>query len=303
MLLYYISNTLKNSEDPPMLHKIIKGIAPIAAMALGAAVSGCSDMDIKINGEDGVPLAELDMSGDAPTDLILFGPDTVIVSDGETLTIDVEGPTDAQEALRFTLADGTLGIMRKPDEGKIDGKATVRVTMPAPESITMAGSGRIETVGMAENADINILGSGWLSVASLSASKADVNLMGSGGADVGGSAESLDLNVAGSGKADMKGLKVERADVNVLGSGNATFASDGKVDASIMGSGTIRVIGRATCEINAMGSGKLICENVSDAEPVEEEVAKAEPKAKKAKKATSKKRVAKKKSPKKPRKA
>ncbi|WFL78676.1 DUF2807 domain-containing protein [Altererythrobacter arenosus] len=289
-----------------MFHKLIKGIAPIAAMALGAAVSGC-DMDVSINGEEGVPLAELDMSGDPPTELVLFGPDNVVLTDGQKLAIAVEGPAEVQDALRFTLSDGTLGILRKPNSGRLDGKATVRVTMPAPSSVTMAGSGRIEAPGMGENADINILGSGWLSVAAIDADRVDVNLLGSGGADVGGKANRLDLNVAGSGKVDMKGLKVERADVNVVGSGDASFASDGRVEANIMGSGTIRVIGRATCEVQAMGSGKLICEagDATTTEAAAPDQAKAEPKAKA--KAKAKKRVAKAKdnakAPKKPRKA
>ena len=285
-----------------MLHRLIKGIAPIAALALGAAVSGC-DMDISINGEEGVPLAELDTSGDAPTKLVLAGPDEVVVSEGGTLDIVVEGDSEAADLVRFTLKDGTLGVMREKGKWGDVGTATVRVTMPAPESITIAGSGKVTAAAMEGDTDITIAGSGSLDVADVRAGKASVTLAGSGTMSAGGRADSLDLTVAGSGKADMQGLKVDSADINIAGSGDAAFASDGKVDANIMGSGTVRVTGRATCEVKSMGSGKVICEAASEPAEAEatEDVAKAEPKAKK--KAASKKRVAKKASPKKSRKA
>lgn len=243
-----------------MIHKLIKQIAPIAAIALSAAVAGCGDVNIEINGEEGVPLAELDMSGDAPTKLVLAGPDSVILSEGEKLDIDVEGDAKAIDLLRFSLKDGTLGVSRKNGKWKDTGTAIVRVTMPAPSEIVIAGSGAVEAKAMAENAEITIAGSGKAAVSGLAATKLEVTIAGSGALVAGGTAEGLDLNIVGSGKAEMDGLKVERADINVAGSGDAAFASDGTVEANVMGSGDVRVIGTATCEINAMGSGTLKCQ-------------------------------------------
>jgi len=283
-----------------MLHKIIKGIAPIAAMALGAAVSGCSDMDIRINGEEGVPLADLDMSGDPPTGVALLGPDTVIISEGSTLDIAVEGEDEAVDALRFTLSDGTLGVMREKDGWDGKARATVRVTMPLPEDLTMAGSGRIEAPGMADRAEINVAGSGKVIVEAIDARKLEVTMAGSGSVTAAGTADTLEVTVMGSGKTDLSGLKVEDAEVSIAGSGGVSFASDGKVEANIAGSGSVNVTGRATCEVNAIGSGKLTCTAADEAGGAvteeAEEVAKAEPKAKKA---SQKKRVAQKKASKK----
>ena len=45
-----------------MLHKVLKGIAPVLAFALAAGISGC-DGHISINGHEGVPLSELDLAG------------------------------------------------------------------------------------------------------------------------------------------------------------------------------------------------------------------------------------------------
>jgi len=244
--------------------KLIRGLAPIAAIAFAASLSGCKDMNIRINDEEGVPLAELDMSGDPPRELVLAGPDTVVVTDGARLDIDVEGDTAAVEALRFTLSEGTLGIMR---EGKgwsrDDGIATVRVTMPSPAKVVIAGSGGVAAQSMAREAEVTIAGSGRLDVASLRAERLDVNVMGSGTFGAAGTATELDLNVAGSGRMEGKGLKVDRAELNIMGSGDAEFASDGTVEAKIMGSGNVVITGNATCTVKAMGSGTVTCRNTA----------------------------------------
>ena len=125
-----------------MLHKILKGVAPVFAIALAAGISGC-DSHISVNGHEGVPLSELDLNGKAPTELVLAGPDNVIVTRGDKLTIDVGGDPAVAEALRFTLDDKSLGVMRK-NGWKGEGKATVRVTLPDLAKLTLAGSGTID---------------------------------------------------------------------------------------------------------------------------------------------------------------
>lgn len=238
--------------------RLIRGIAPIAAIALAAGLAGCKDMNITLGDSEGVPLAELDTSGDPPTELVLAAPDSVVVTDGDTLTIDVEGDRDAVEVMRFTLEDGTLGIMREKNS-RADGRATVRVTMPSPRAIVIAGSGGVAAQSLASEAEVTIAGSGRLDVANIRADKLDVNVMGSGTFGAAGTAKTLDLTVAGAGSMEAAGLKVDSADISIMGSGNADFASDGKVEASVMGSGDVTITGNASCTVNSMGSGTVTC--------------------------------------------
>ncbi|MXO55680.1 DUF2807 domain-containing protein [Altererythrobacter gangjinensis] len=229
-------------------------------MALGLSLSACN-VNMSINGDEGVPLAELDQSGDAPTGVALLGPDTVIITEGDTLGITVEGKSEAVEAMRFTLEGGTLAVMRDSDIWDGDDKATVRVTMPAPEDLNMAGSGRIEAMTMASQANINIAGSGTIEVSAISSEDLEVAMAGSGKVKVSGTANSLEVAVMGSGETDLAGLKVETAEVSIAGSGSVSLASDGKVEANIAGSGNVNVSGSATCEVNSMGSGKVTCKS------------------------------------------
>jgi len=271
--LYYIANTdvAGNLQENEMLHGFFRKIAPIAAMALATGLAGCGNMNIKMDGTEGVPLADLDLSGEAPTELALAGPDTVIVSDGEKLAIAVEGDQSAVDALRFSLKDGTLGIMRDNESWKNAGNATVRVTMPSPNSLILLASGTIEAASLSGAASVQILGSGKVSTASVNADSLDLNILGSGSYEAAGVTKGIDLTVAGSGSANMAGLKADGADISIMGSGNAEFASDGAVTAEIMGAGNVTVIGNATCTVNSMGSGTVTCKaGGSEAGPEEE---------------------------------
>lgn len=229
------------------------------AVALGLTAAACgSNMHVSIGDDDGVPLADLDMAGAAPTKLALASPDKVVIVEGDALDIKVSGDAEAMEALRFNLEEGRLGITRERGS-KAKGVATVAVTMPPAREFVLAGSGDIQAPSLVDAAEVNIAGSGKVAIAKVDASKLNVNVMGSGTLEAAGTAERLNFNVAGSGKLAGRGLKVERADINIAGSGGGEFASDGSVNAKVAGSGEVTVYGRANCKISAMGSGKLRC--------------------------------------------
>lgn len=240
---------------------MFKAVAPVVALAIAGSLAGCSEGHVKLNGKEGVPLSQLDLSGEAPSEVVLLGPDKVDIRNGEKLAIEIEGSDAAKERMRFVLNDGSLGILRDRSEWNESGTATVIVTMPAPAKLTLAGSGEMTAASVSDRPEINVLGSGSLELPSVAATKMEVNLAGSGTLTAAGSADNLELNVMGSGTAKMAALRAAKASINVAGSGNATFASDGDVDANIMGSGDVTVRGRARCKVKTMGSGSLVCED------------------------------------------
>ncbi len=241
--------------------KVFRAVGPVMMMAAaGAMMSGCKNADIRMNGSEGVPLSELDMSGDAPDEIVLLGPDHLVITEGEDFTISLQGDDEAKERMRFVLENGSLGILREGRHWSGDNVATVNVTMPAPARITIAGSGRTQASALASEAEVVIAGSGRLNTPTLDVERLDVTIAGSGTYSAGGNAGSLELSVAGSGTADMGELMVGNADITIAGSGDTTFSSDGEVDASIMGSGNVTVRGSARCRVSSMGSGSLVCE-------------------------------------------
>ena len=239
-------------------NKVFRAIGPVIAIAVAGGLAGCDNADFKVNGKEGVPLADLDLSGDAPTEVVLLGPDTIDIRTGETLSIEVEGDDSVKDRLRFLRDDDSLAIMRSKGESK--GTATVIITMPSPRKLTIGGSGLVKAAELTGDAEANILGSGSLEVAGVSADELSVSVAGSGSMTAAGKAKSLDLDVLGSGSAMLDGLSVDDADVTIAGSGSAAFSSDGKVEAEILGSGSVTVRGDARCKVHSIGSGSLVCE-------------------------------------------
>ncbi len=238
---------------------ICRKLAPLAALAMAGGLSGCST-SINIDGDEGKKLAELDMSGEAPTKLVMAGPDHVKVSEGAKLAITVDGDPKVADHLRFTLKDGTLGILREKS-WSTGAPVTINVTMPAPKDVTLAGSGTIDANALGKDANVTVAGSGDVNAGTLSGDSFKLTVAGSGTMRGGGAVKDLDMTIAGSGSADLAQLRTDHAKVTIAGSGNATMMSDGDVSATIMGSGTVTVRGRASCKVSSMGSGKLVCES------------------------------------------
>ena len=242
-----------------MLAQLLKRTAPLAALALGASLSGCAYVTDWEYDVSGVALDELDLSGDPPTEIALAGPDKIVIVDGTGLDIALEGSAEAGEALRFDRDGDSLTIARDSKIYNGSGVAIVRVSMPAPEEIAVAGSGSIEAASVATRSELAIGGSGDISVKAINAESLEVAIGGSGEVKGAGTAERLEISIGGSGDVDLSELTADDVEVAIGGSGDVALRSDGKVEASIAGSGDVRVIGSAKCTVSAMGSGTLTC--------------------------------------------
>lgn len=232
---------------------IVTGAA-LAVASLG--LSGCLNFETSFDGET---LAELDQSGEVPTEIGLAGPDDLVLVVGDTLDIQVDGDADAVEALRFKRSGDSLTVGRDGDWSVGMGTATVTITMPAPREISLAGSGDITSPALAEDADISMAGSGKVSVADISATKLEVSSAGSGSISAKGTASRLEISLFGSGNIDFSDLTADKAEISIAGSGDVKLKSDGEVEASIAGSGSVYVTGDASCTSSVAGSGTLTC--------------------------------------------
>lgn len=231
-------------------------LAALGALALPLALAACEGADVEINGQKGVPLSEIELAGPPPGEVALASGDMVVISPGERLAISVEGA--GTEGLRFVRDDKVIGISRAEgwNEG---GKATIRITMPPPRTLVVAGSGTIKTATLAPSAEVSIGGSGMIEFGTVAADKLGINIGGAGTVRGAGSARRLEINIGGSGDVELAGLKADSAEVTIGGSGDVAFASDGKVEANIAGSGDVKVTGAAQCTAETFGSGTLTC--------------------------------------------
>lgn len=238
--------------------------AALAAAAAAVALGGCDGADFEINGQMGVPLSEVEIAGPPPTEVFLASGDTVILTEGDTFAIKVDGT--GTESLRFVRDKELIGITRK-DGWSGKSNATIRITMPAPTELVIGGTGTIKAPVLASEADINIGGSGTVEFGKFAGQTLGINIGGSGKVTGAGTAKELEILIDGSGKVEMPGFRADTADITIGGSGDIAFASDGTVKANIGGAGDVRVTGNAKCTINAMGSGTLTCAPAAAAQP------------------------------------
>lgn len=216
-------------------------------------LAGTIGTQIREGASGGVPLEDLDLTGDAPRKVALAGPVQLVLSEGEVFRADVE-PGPGSEDVRFSLVEGKLSV----DGGTAD--TVVRLTLPAPCKLAVAGSGRMSAARLARGGKISIAGSGRLELAGTDGGCVEVRIAGSGRLAIDGKADELKLSIAGSGSFDGEGLTVEQAAVHIAGSGDAIFACNGEVAAHLMGSGNVIVRGSARCSVHSMGSGTVTCE-------------------------------------------
>ena len=230
--------------------------ATLALLAATTALAGCDGADVEINGQKGVPLAEVELAGPPPTEVFLASGDTVILTEGDSFAIKVEGSDT--ESLRFVRDKEVIGITRT-DGWNGDNPATIRITMPAPREVVIGGSGTVQAPALASEADINIGGSGTVAFGTIAGERLGINIGGSGTITGAGKVKRLEVNIGGSGEIKTPALKADRAEVSIGGSGDVAFASDGEVEANIAGAGDVNVTGNAKCTVNAFGSGTLTC--------------------------------------------
>ncbi|MEM7781503.1 MAG: head GIN domain-containing protein [Pseudomonadota bacterium] len=236
----------------------IQRVGAVAALAATTVLAGCNS-SATINGEEGVPLSELDQSGAAPTELVVAGSDKVIVTEAETLSITVEGDDEAVERVRFVRDGDLIGVTREGGDWGGSGSAVVRIAMPAPRELVLGGSGEVEAETIASEAEVVIGGSGSMSIARIDAEDLEVTIGGSGSVKAAGSTKALELTIGGSGSANFGKLTADTAEISIGGSGSVSLMSDGEVEASIGGSGSIDVTGSAECTLDSFGSGSLNC--------------------------------------------
>ncbi|MGF7149488.1 hypothetical protein FHS96_003139 [Sphingomonas zeicaulis] len=234
-------------------------LATALMFALGACgVGGETIGSAKASGVDGD--RRFDLSGFEAVSLT--GPDDVTVRVGPAFAVSARGDTGVLDTLDIKVDGKVLEIGRKRGVRIGDGARNsikVLVTLPRLSGATIAGSGdmAIDRVDGAFSGDV--VGSGTLKVAAISAPEVRLGLTGSGDAELAGTADRLKVSLTGSGNAKVAGLKVGTLDASVAGSGNVEATAETSADVSVLGSGNAIVHGPATCKSRTMGSGTVKC--------------------------------------------
>ena len=192
------------------------------------------------------------------------GPFNVIFEQGEGCTVRVDGTTEQLEKMTIYVKEGELIIDQRKNEpkGTFDGMR-VFVSAPMIDGINIAGSGTVtvsKTLAV-NDIQLEIAGSGDITIAQLTCNDLDIDIAGSGDVTLGMvQAAKVKNDIAGSGGIDIAGLTCKTVNNDIAGSGDITL-SNLKVDnvkTDIAGSGDVILRGSVgSHEEDIAGSGKV----------------------------------------------
>jgi len=215
-----------------------------------AAVGGASEMTYEVGEFD---------------EITTVGPQDIVVAQGDTFSARSEGSSQALALLEVVVEDGKLTVRPKGeyrfgfDWGQLE-SATVYITVPTLDGVSLAGSGDIKIDNVeAEEFVGTIAGPGTLSIAAMTVDEADFRIGGSGNVIAAGTASEARISIGGSGEVRAGGLRTKTATVSIGGSGDVALTADDEVDVSIAGSGNVDISGPARCEVRQFGSGNVQC--------------------------------------------
>ncbi|MBL7865665.1 MAG: DUF2807 domain-containing protein [Cyclobacteriaceae bacterium] len=193
-------------------------------------------------------------------------PGTLYLKQGSPAKVELEGPSDVLREIE-TEVDGDKLIIGKEHRWSNWGwndrdKITVYVTMPDIKGLSVSGSGNLVarekiTTG---DLDLNVSGSGSLTLEFSANGNVEADVSGSGDVDIKGTCNNFDSDVSGSGKVIIAGTIQGMADFGVSGSGKISASGTAKeVKAGISGSGRVYAASLATdkCNVRISGSGDV----------------------------------------------
>lgn len=195
-------------------------------------------------------------------------PGKVYLKQGSPQKVEIEGDKEILKEIE-TEVEGSKLVIGK--EGKWfdswnwdsdDKKITVYITVPNIDGVNVSGSGSVigQTKITGTDFDLNVSGSGSLSLDIEAGGNVEADVSGSGDIDLKGKCKSFNSDISGSGKVLLAVNIKEKATFGVSGSGRIQASGSAEsVKASLSGSGKVLAANLETnrCEIRISGSGDV----------------------------------------------
>jgi hypothetical protein len=139
----------------------------------------------------------------------------------------------------------------------------IRVTVSGPtmNALRVSGSGDISTTNAITTGriDLDVSGSGSITIPQLTADYADANISGSGDIKIhGGTIRQEKLKISGSGNMDFSNVTAVKAETTTSGSGDIRLNVSEELDVRISGSGSVYYKGSPAIDTHISGSGKVV---------------------------------------------
>jgi hypothetical protein len=140
-------------------------------------------------------------------------------------------------------------------------RISIVVHSPSLNKLQVSGSGNatIQSTLNTSNLELNVSGSGNISVPTISVQSLTSNISGSGYMKIsGGNAPSAHFSISGSGSVASEFLNTKNSDVTISGSGNITLTVSDRLTGNISGSGIVKYHGTPKTDVHVSGSGSVL---------------------------------------------
>jgi predicted small secreted protein len=222
--------------------------------------SGLSSCD-KVKGKGEVVSQLRTVTGYTGLDLSISA--TIYFTTDSVYYMEVRAQQNILDVLETTVgSNNTLEINFK--KGVIIGKhepIILFIAAPDVRGFDVSGSGElfVNNPLISDFVDMNISGSGNISVFQMNANELIATISGSGNIDVNtGVVNQEQLQISGSGNIDLVGIESDTTSVNISGSGNASVWATSLLDVTITGSGNVYYTGNPIIQTHISGSGSVI---------------------------------------------
>lgn len=226
-----------------------------AAILIGLAFTSC----IKVKGEG--PTVTEQRAADNFRTIRCAISGEVYVRQDSFYRVEVRGQKNILDILNTSVSGGELKI--DFDHNKIIGrhdKVEIYISCPNIEGLSVSGSGNITVMNkiVASELDLNISGSGNISLTEVNTNRLNTKISGSGDIDVlNGWATTTSSTISGSGGITMSGITSDYADIKISGSGDSRVNVKELLDINISGSGDVYYLGNPRINQRISGSGKV----------------------------------------------
>ena len=263
-----------NEQQTMRMKKIV-----LMAFAILMAVSGCKageQSESPVRTAAGSIVKENRAVGEF-NGITLIGSYKVICSQGDSHSVVVEARKEVAEKLKTEVKDGMLTISREKiagvqvvTNGKEDNRATVYVTLPQLQKLSLVGSGDIivkDKITSNDKLQVSLSGSGDIVMGDVEVKSASFMLAGRGDVKAHNVlATQVELSLAGSGDVEVNGVEAEQAKFNLAGSGDVVVSEVKALNVAVnaAGSGDMTV-GKVTCtllNVNHASSSNVTISNM-----------------------------------------
>ncbi|WP_165864863.1 head GIN domain-containing protein [Rufibacter latericius] len=190
-------------------------------------------------------------------------PADVILRQGSTQSVKVEGDKEQLEQLVTEVSNGRLSIKQKNQNWNKEwasgkGRVTIYITVPQINELAVSGSGKIKGEGMfkSNSLDLAVSGSGSI-LLSANVENVSSRISGSGSIELKGQGQQSTISVSGSGSMKGYEFKTSDAKVSISGSGSCEVNATSSLKTSISGSGKVLYEGSPSVDSRVSGSGSV----------------------------------------------